>query len=147
MRDLEHAAETAWDEYHRLFPHRSVGWASAGDDERERWRQVIAAFVIAYDWPGTRGNLALLDEIVHFGVLAADWELLGKPPPVSSVRNPNGSLQHETAAERTRRIVRTAVRHLVQIGLLAIPDDAQARMEAGVPLDPGHELPGSVESP
>jgi len=76
----------------------------------------------------------LAGEIVHYGVLAADMEAL-KPRPVSNVRNPDGSAQHETNAEYTRRIIGCAVLHLIETGLLVIPDDARDKMERGIPLD------------
>jgi hypothetical protein len=50
------------------------------------------------------------------------------------VRNPDGSVQGETAAEFTRRIVTTAVTHLLDVGLLTIPADAVERMDEGIPL-------------
>lgn len=75
-----------------------------------------------------------LDAIIHFGAMAADHELLNKPVPVSSVRNPDGTAQHETAAERTRRIIATAVTHLVDAGLLTVPDDIGERLEQPIPL-------------
>ena len=71
--------------------------------------------------------------VIRYGVFAADMEAL-KPRPVSSVRNPDGGPQGETAAEFTRRIITTAITHLLDNGLLAIPDDAEARMDEGIPL-------------
>jgi hypothetical protein len=75
----------------------------------------------------------LAREIVRAGVLAADMEAL-KPGPASTVRNPDGSSQRETPAEYVRRIVGTAVMHLIEQGLLVIPDDAADRLEAGIPI-------------
>lgn len=77
----------------------------------------------------------LAREIIRFGVLAADMEAL-KPRPFSSVPNPDGSHQRETDAEYTRRIVGTAIAHLITHGLLVIPDDARERMDAGIPVGP-----------
>jgi hypothetical protein len=76
----------------------------------------------------------LAGQIIHYGVLAADMEAL-KLTPASSVRNPDGSAQYETGAERTRRIIGCAVTHLLNVGLLVIPDDAREKMEQGIPLD------------
>lgn len=76
----------------------------------------------------------LAGEIVHYGVLAADMEAL-KPRPVSSMRNSDGSAQYETGAEYTRRIIGCAILHLIEVGLLVIPDDAREKMERGIPLD------------
>lgn len=75
-----------------------------------------------------------LDAIIHFGSIAADHELLNKPMPRSSVPNPDGSPQFETPAERTRRIIATAVTHLVDVGLLTVPDDIGERLEQPIPL-------------
>ena len=79
-------------------------------------------------------NDDLAREIIHFGVLAADVEAL-KPRPASSVPNPDGSAQYETNAEYTRRIISAAILHLIQVGLLVIPEDAAEKMEQGIPLD------------
>jgi len=76
----------------------------------------------------------LAGAIIRYAALAADMEAL-KPTPASSVRNPDGSAQYETGAERTRRIVGRAVTHLLEVGLLVIPDDAREKMEQGIPLD------------
>lgn len=74
---------------------------------------------------------------------AADHELLCTPVPASSVRNPDGSEQPETAAERTRRITETVIMYAVENGLLLVPADIAERLEnyfpaqraAGVALD------------
>jgi hypothetical protein len=57
-----------------------------------------------------------------------------KPPPRSRVRNPDGSSQSETRAERDRRIVGTAVLYLLEMGLLVIPDDADQRLDDYLPV-------------
>lgn len=75
----------------------------------------------------------LLEEIIQYGVIAADMEMLGVTP-LSSVRNPDGSAQYETAAERTRRLVNAAIRHLVREGLLQVTPDAVERMKQGIPI-------------
>lgn len=78
----------------------------------------------------------LRDEIIHFGVIAADFEALATPPP-SRVRNPDGSMQSETGAEYTRRLVGTAIGHLIDVGLLEITADAERRMrDEGIPISP-----------
>jgi hypothetical protein len=76
----------------------------------------------------------LARQVIQFGVFAADMEAL-KPRPVSSVPNPDGSAQYETPAEYTRRIITAAIVHLIEVGLLVIPDDAREKMDQGIPLD------------
>jgi hypothetical protein len=49
--------------------------------------------------------------------------------------NLDESEQPETAAEYTRRVVGKAVTHLLDVGLLVIPENAPALIEAGIPLD------------
>lgn len=79
---------------------------------------------------------ALAAEVIRFGVFAADMEILNcKPTPVSAIRNPDGSTQPETGAERTRRVVSAAITHLLDVGLITIPDAAPRLIEAGIPLD------------
>jgi hypothetical protein len=65
-------------------------------------------------------NAELLDQVIRFGVMAADMEALATAPP------------HETGARYTRRLVETAIRHLVKAGLLEVAPVAAARLEAGV---------------
>lgn len=76
----------------------------------------------------------LMDEIIRTGVIAADMEMLNTPPPLSSIRNPDGSLQYETQAERTRRLVNVAIRHVVDNGLLVVAPDAEERFEQGISI-------------
>jgi hypothetical protein len=76
---------------------------------------------------------AMADRILHYGVMAADMELLC-PGPASTVPGPDGSVQPEMPADRTRRIARAAVLHLLEQGLLVIADDARERMERGIPV-------------
>jgi hypothetical protein len=73
------------------------------------------------------------DNILRFAVFAADSEAM-KAPPLSSVRNPDGSAQYETPAERTGRLVRAAVLHLIEQGLLVIPDDIDERLDRWIPV-------------
>ena len=81
----------------------------------------------------TQADPEIAAAIVKTAVLAADMEALS-PPPVSRVRNPDGSAQGETGAERTRRIVETAVMHLIEQGLLAVPGDIAERLERPIPI-------------
>jgi|SRR5450755_2603461 len=64
-----------------------------------------------------------LRAILRLACGAVDYELLCTPTPVSSIRNPDGSPQGETGAERTRRIVETAIMYAVENGLLVMPID------------------------
>jgi hypothetical protein len=57
---------------------------------------------------------------------AADYELVCQPTPASSVRNPDGSAQPETMAERTRRITETVIMYVIENGLLVVPADIAA---------------------
>jgi hypothetical protein len=75
----------------------------------------------------------LAREVIRFGMFAADTEAL-KPRPVSRVPGPDGGPQGETAAEFTRRIVGKTITHLLDNGLLAIPEDARDRLDEGIPL-------------
>jgi hypothetical protein len=76
----------------------------------------------------------LADHVIRFGVLAADSEAR-KPGPASTVPNPDGSMQRETEAENSQRVIGAAITCLLEQGLLMIPDDAAERMDAGIPLD------------
>lgn len=68
---------------------------------------------------------------------AVDYELLCQPVPVSSIRNPDGSPQSETQAERTRRIVETAIMYAIENGLLTVPADIAERLDAWFPAQRG----------
>jgi hypothetical protein len=78
-----------------------------------------------------RGNAESVLQVASF---AADMEML-RPTPVSKVRNPDGSLQGETSAERTSRIVRTAVLHLLEQGLVVFSADIDQRLDRGIPME------------
>lgn len=68
----------------------------------------------------------LVDEIVHIAVMGADLEAMRPDPPAS-----------ETGADYTRRIVSTAVRLLLETGLVVIADDAERRIrDEGIPITP-----------
>jgi hypothetical protein len=73
------------------------------------------------------------ERLTYFASMAADDEAL-KPRPRSRVRNPDGSSQYETPAEFTRRVVTAGVLHLVEIGLLEVPADFEARLDDYLPL-------------
>lgn len=65
-------------------------------------------------WPETtwdEPDPELLDQVTRAGCFAADHEAL-QPGLPSRVPNPDGSLQPETGAERTRRVLRAALRML-----------------------------------
>jgi hypothetical protein len=73
------------------------------------------------------------DSILRFAVFAAESEAM-KPPPLSAVPDLDGSPQYETPAERTQRLVHAAVLHLIEQGLLVIPDDIDERLDRWIPL-------------
>lgn len=77
-------------------------------------------------WPETRWDEPdgeVLDALTRQVMFAADLEWF-KPGPASSIRNPDGSVQGETGAERMRRIVRAALRMALANGLVtAVPLD------------------------
>jgi hypothetical protein len=54
--------------------------------------------------------------------------------PPSAIHLPDGGVQYETPAEFTRRLVNRAIRHLVDVGLLAVAPDAEKKMEQGIPM-------------
>ena len=58
----------------------------------------------------------------------------GKYAPASRVRGPGGEVQSETRAEFVKRVVTAGVLHLVEIGLVAVPDDLDARLEDYLPM-------------
>ena len=71
--------------------------------------------------------------LLRFARFAADDEAM-KPGPRSRIRNPDGSAQGETGHERTGRIVEAAVMHLIEQGLLIVPDDLESRLERPIPI-------------
>jgi len=75
----------------------------------------------------------MAETVLRYAVMAADMEAL-EPRPVSKIRNPDGSVQGETGAEFTRRLVRAAVLHLLENGLVVLAPDAEERMEQGIPM-------------
>lgn len=73
--------------------------------------------------------------VVRCVVLAADSEIRRAPVPFSSVRNPDGSRQAETQSERETRLVRTAVMHLLEQGLVVLPPDIAEMLDDWIPLE------------
>lgn len=78
---------------------------------------------------------ALLETIIHIGVLSADIVMVDAwDGQVSRIKNPDGSSQRLTESEKTSLAVTTAVRHLVNVGLLIVPAAAVDILEQGVPV-------------
>jgi hypothetical protein len=73
-------------------------------------------------------------EAVRVATMAASMESM-RPAPVSRVRNPDGSAQGETMAEHDDRIVRTAVMHLLEQGLVVFPDDIAGMLDGWIPAE------------
>jgi len=86
------------------------------------------------DWPDEVPHLDAAPALLRIAAGAADLEILCKPRPLSRIRNPDGSSQGETEAERTRRIIEVAVMHLIELGLLVIPDGISGMLELAVPM-------------
>lgn len=62
------------------------------------------------------------ERVLRLAALAADgWALNHASEPMS-------------AADRTRGVVRTAITHLIEQGLLIVPDDLDARLNEPVPM-------------
>lgn len=71
--------------------------------------------------------------LLQTAMFAADSEALDPAPP-SRVPGPDGRPQRETPAEFTRRIVGAGVMHLIEQGLLIVPEDIGDRLEKPVPM-------------
>jgi hypothetical protein len=71
--------------------------------------------------------------LVYFAAFAASHESL-RPGPPSRITGPDGRPQPETTQEFVTRVVTAAVLHLVEIGLLAVPDDIGQRLEDYLPM-------------
>jgi hypothetical protein len=82
----------------------------------------------------------VMEDILRAARFAADHEA-GKPGPVSRIRNPDGSPQGETMVEFTTRIVTAAVMHVVEIGLLTVPEDIATRLDDWLPVSREDGLP------
>lgn len=87
----------------------------------------------AQPFPRTGIPAEVAETLIYFASMAADFEAM-RPGPASRIRNPDGSAQRETEVERTKRIVTAGVLHLVEIGLLVVPDDFTARQDDYFPL-------------
>ena len=84
-------------------------------------------------FPRTEVPAEVAEALVSIATFAADHEAM-KPRPRSAVRNPDGGVQGETQSELTRRLVGAAVLHLVEIGLLVVPEDFAARLDDWLPV-------------
>lgn len=73
--------------------------------------------------------------VVRAASMAASVEALRVPAPLSSIRNPDGSLQNETQAEHDSRIVRTAVLHLLEQNLVVLPPDIEQTLDDWIPAE------------
>jgi hypothetical protein len=71
--------------------------------------------------------------VIRVAGFAADTEAM-KTTPASRVRNPDGSQQGETMAEHTSRIVRAAVMHLLEQGLVVFPPDIEEKLDDWIPV-------------
>lgn len=60
----------------------------------------------------------LVDQVVRMGVAHADMWAISNPPA-------------GTMAEYTRGMIATTIRHLLEVGLLVVADDAPAVLDAG----------------
>lgn len=77
----------------------------------------------------TQPDEQIVREIIHVAGMAVDYEILNCTTPVSAVRNPDGSQQLETPHEHSNRIIITAIRYCLELGLLAVPDDIEEAMK------------------
>jgi len=58
-----------------------------------------------------------------------------KVPPASHVPTPDGGIQSETMAEHDGRIVRTAVMHLLEQGLVVFPENIAELLDSWIPAE------------
>jgi hypothetical protein len=93
-----------------------------------------------FAFPRVHPDPEVMKDIIRAAGFAADHEAM-KPGPVSRIRNPDGSPQGETAAEFTARIVTAAVMHVVEIGLLTVPEDIATRLDDWLPVSREDSLP------
>lgn len=77
---------------------------------------------------------AVAADVIRAANFAASAED-SKSVPVSSVRNPDGSPQRETPAEHDSRIVRAAVMHLLEQGLVVFPPDIAEVLDDWIPAE------------
>jgi hypothetical protein len=73
--------------------------------------------------------------VLRVAIFAADGEALRVPAPLSSIRNPDGSLQNETRSERDNRLVRAAVLHLLEQNLVVFPCDIRETLDDWIPVE------------
>jgi hypothetical protein len=73
------------------------------------------------------------DEVIRVLTFTADNVALKEV--TSTIRNPDGSRQRETQAEKTGRIVREVILHGLEQGLLAFPSGIRNRLDQGFVLD------------
>ena len=99
---------SAWDDAEMTSPHNPLGHVNA-----------------QFDQDAARN-------IVRMAVFAADAEAM-KPPPVSRIRNPDGSAQSETRHEYTVRIAETAIMYVLEMSLVVMPDDIDTRLDRFLP--------------
>lgn len=78
---------------------------------------------------------AVFKDVLRAALFAADGEALRVPTPLSSIRNPDGSLQNETGHEHTARLVRTALLHLLEQNLVVFPPDIKATLDDWIPAE------------
>lgn len=71
--------------------------------------------------------------LVYFAAFAASHESLKTGPP-SKIHNPDGSQQRETQQEFVTRVVTAGVLHLIEVGLLTVPDDIAERLDDYLPM-------------
>jgi hypothetical protein len=74
------------------------------------------------------------EAVVRIAAFAADAEAM-REGPVSRVPGPAGLPQRETPAEKTARVVRTALLHLLEQRLVVLPDDIGTTLDGYIPLD------------
>jgi hypothetical protein len=77
---------------------------------------------------------AVAADVIRAANFAASAEGM-KPVSVSSVCNPDGSPQRETPVEHDSRIVRTAVMHLLEQGLVVFPPDIAGLLDDWIPAE------------
>ena len=76
----------------------------------------------------------MAENVIRLASMAAALEA-SKPRPTSRVRTPSGATQGETLAEHDSRIVRTAVMHLLEQGLVTLPPDIAELLDDFIPVE------------
>jgi hypothetical protein len=77
--------------------------------------------------------------VVRVASMAAGLEAT-KVPPASHVPTPDGGIQSETMAEHDSRIVKTAVMHLLEQGLVVLPENIGEMLDDFIPAERvGHD--------